>query len=118
MDSCEMQRKLCALLRESGEAKRYNETGIWLYRLKDFENAMKFMEKAHTLCPGDTDIMYNYASALYMMARWENCAEAFESLLLLEPENKQAREKLMHARYCLGQYMAGEACLNKAQKTE
>ncbi len=119
MDSCEaLQRKLNALLREPGEARHYNETGVWLFRLKDFENSLKYLEKACALCPDDTDILYNYASVLYMLAHWARCADALESLLKQEPENKKAWGYLAHACYCMGQYARAEACVKNAQTAE
>lgn len=119
MDSCEaLERKLDVLMREPGEARHYNETGVWLYRQKDFDNARKYLERAYALRPEDADILYNYASVLYALADWEGCAAVFERLLRLEPENKKVWEQLAYARYCMGDYASAEECIKKPLKTE
>jgi Flp pilus assembly protein TadD len=111
-----LERKLARLLSEPDNHEIYNDIGVILYALEDFENSRVYLQKAYELEPEDPYIMYNYASVLYSVFEWRQAAQILSKYLEQRPEDKEAAEKAADAWYMAGEYGFAAAYGNLAAK--
>jgi tetratricopeptide (TPR) repeat protein len=100
----ELNRKMGQLLKEPDNAKRYNAVGVLLYGVRDWDNAERFLGRAHALDPADIDILFNYAAVLYRRRDYQKAADLCREGLKIAPDDEALLEKLGDCCYMLGVY--------------
>lgn len=99
-----LKRKLDRLLSAPDDAGLYNDIGVLLYRLKDWENAENYLCRAYELLPSDPDILFDYAVILCRNRKWRKALPLFQLLLRDDPGCRKIIEKAGDACYHLGKY--------------
>ncbi|SDI30957.1 tetratricopeptide repeat protein [Alteribacillus bidgolensis] len=104
-----LQRKLDQLIKESNNPVLYNEIGVLLYQLNDWNNAEMYLQKACQLDSSDEDVLYNYAEILYKQSQWEKSISMYNAYLEIQPHDIEVMQKAGNSYYLIGDY-------EKAQK--
>lgn len=114
----DLERKLDQLLEEPGDARIFNEVGVLLYRVKDWENAEMYLQKAYELNPANPDILYDYALLLYLQSHWQKAVSIYQAYLELYPDDRGAMEKMGDCYYQLGEYEAAAEMYERFQQVQ
>ncbi|NJD02846.1 MAG: tetratricopeptide repeat protein [Ruminiclostridium sp.] len=112
----ELERGLESLMAEPGNPQFYNAVGALLYQMKDWRNAEMYFQKAYELSPADKDILYNYASLLYVQPQLEKAIPIYKACLELYPDDRDTAEKLGDSYYRLGDYGLAAEMYGRLQK--
>jgi len=79
--------------------------GQYLYRVKgDYRAALEAFEKAAEQQPGNTDFMFNIATTLRRIGKFDSAITAFEKALQLDPANAQAASDYLLTLWFNGDY--------------
>lgn len=100
----DLERKLDQLLEDPDDAQLFNDIGVLLYQVRDQKNAELYFQKAYELNPAKEDILYNYASLLYLQCHWQKAVTIYLNYLKLHPEDGKVAEKVGDCYYQLGEY--------------
>lgn len=103
-----LERKLDLLIQDSLNPYLYNEIGVILFQMKDWENAKKFFQRARELMPDNTDFLFNLGIVLYKQSEWELAKTTFQKYLQINPSDVQIIQKLGDTFYLLGEYEQAE----------
>ncbi|WP_278368045.1 tetratricopeptide repeat protein [Marinobacter salarius] len=79
-----------------GEARLIHLRGLINLKLKDYNAALKNLEQAAELAPGQWLFGYRYAVALYQMGQKDKAREVTASLLSRFPDNRRIRALISH----------------------
>lgn len=99
-----LNRKLDKLVKEPNNCEYYNDVGVILYQLKDFENCELYLKRAHQLAKTNREILYNYAIVLEKQFKLEKAAKMYESYLKLGRDDNHIAQKLEEIKYRLKDY--------------
>ncbi|HWY33462.1 MAG TPA: tetratricopeptide repeat protein, partial [Nitrosopumilaceae archaeon] len=72
-------------------AGAYMSQSIELGKKGKLDEAIKKMERASELCPGDPEVWYNIGGAAYTKKDYVKAKNAFEKCLQLNPNHEQAK---------------------------
>lgn len=100
----DLERKSDKMRRSPDDAKNYNDIGVILYQLKDWDNAEKYLCRAYELDPAYPDTQYNYGMLLYHRLKWREAISVFQVYLSSNPDDRKVREKTGDAYYHLEKY--------------
>ncbi len=114
----DLERKLDRLLKEPDNPQLFNEIGVFLYQLKDWKNAERYLKRACQLDGGDADILYHNALLLYLQSQWKKAAKVCEAYLEIHQDNREAIEKAGDSYYQLGEYEAAAKMYQRLQTEE
>ena len=114
----DLERKLDQLMKEPGDPALFNEIGVFLYQVKDWRNALRYLERACRLDGSDADILYNYALLLYLQRQWKKAAEICEAYLELQQDDEEMLKKAGDSYYQSGDYEAAARMYQRSQKEE
>lgn len=117
-NSEDIERKLDGLLKDPENPRLYNETGVFLYYAKDFENARHYLQKAYELCPQGIDILYNYVLLLTSQFEWQNAVGICQAYLEIDPNNPDIIRTAADLYYQMGEYGLAAEYLNQLMNIE
>lgn len=100
----DLERKLEQLWEKSDDTQLLNEIGVLLYQVKDWRNAEMYFQRAYELSPENRDILYNYASLLYLQPYYEKAVPIYKACLELCHDDGETMEKLGDSYYRMGEY--------------
>ena len=105
MESFEdFDRKLDRLMKEPTNSQLFNELGVLLYQAKDWKNSEEYFQRAYELNSSNKDILYNYASLLYLNSKLYEAISIYKYYLEHDPNDKEVIEKARDIYYQLGEY--------------
>ncbi|WMJ24050.1 tetratricopeptide repeat protein [Paludicola sp. MB14-C6] len=99
------------LIKEPNNAQYYNDVGVLLYQLKDFENAYQYLNKAYEHSPCNANILYHYALILETQNKLENALLLYKEYYKRYSNETFVIEKIQELSYRLGIYDTAQ--LNK-----
>lgn len=67
----------------------------------EFEQSLRVTDRALNAYPGDEDFMLQHASVLYSYEEYARSEEVYESIMVMHPSSKEARDGLDSARLML-----------------
>lgn len=70
-----------AIQLDSADASAYLNLGTVYYRLKEYKQALTYLTVARRLAPGSTDVLMNYADALFMNGMYDSAVANYSLLL-------------------------------------
>ncbi|MBS4025592.1 MAG: tetratricopeptide repeat protein [Clostridia bacterium] len=100
----DLERKLEQLLKEPGNPHLFNQIGVLLYEVEDWQSANVYFQRGYELSPQDQDILYNYAALLYQQAQWQQAIPIYQAYLEAQPEDKEVLQRVGDIYYLLGEY--------------
>lgn len=112
----DLERKLDQLLKEPTNPHFFNEIGVLLCRVKDWENAEMYFQRAYQLNTLNSDILYNYASFLYQRAQFQKAIPIYQAYLELHIDDKKVLQKMGDCYYLLGEYELAGKMYEQLQK--
>jgi len=104
----DLNRKLDRLMMQPDNADLYNAIGTILCRLKDWDNAERYLARAYALSPPDRDILCNYTVALYRKQKYGEAVSVCRMGLELAPQDPGFLQKLADIYYLQGAYEEAE----------
>lgn len=112
----DIERKLDKLLKEPNNPQLYNDIGVLLFQLGDYENSLLYQQRAYELDSLDRDILYNYALLLSKQSQYSKAVAIYEIYLQLFPNDSEVIEKAGDAFYVLGRYELAAKMYDSLQK--
>jgi len=107
-----LEKKLDSLLINPSNSQLYNEIGVLLYEISDFDKSQMYLEKAYHLCPKDKDVLYNYGLLLYHKLKLKEAKSIFKKYIKVEPNDIDVLEKMVDVYYRLDDYKMASKMLN------
>ena len=71
-------------------------TGFISIDLKEYAEAEKALERAHTLDPYSVSVLVNYGNLAYLQQKYDDAKIWWERALELDPQQQHARAGLEH----------------------
>jgi tetratricopeptide (TPR) repeat protein len=112
----DLERKLDQLLKEPNNSQLFNDIGVLLCQVKDLENAEIYLQKAYELNPSSKDILYNYATLLYLKLKWWEAISIYQAYSELDPNDTEVIEKIGDSYYQLCEYELAAKIYEKLKK--
>lgn len=106
-----LQRGLDKLLKDPENYQLYNEIGVVLYQMKDWDLAETYFRRAYRLNIGNIDVLYNYAVILHKQFKYDKAVSVYQEYLSLVEEDDNVRIKLGECFYLLGEYASAKKVL-------
>lgn len=112
----DLERKLDQLMKEPSNPLLFNQIGVLLYQIKDWKNSEKYLHKAYQLDPRNYDILYNYASLLYLQCKYQETIPILQAYLEDNRSDEAAIKKMGDCYYLMGYYNSAGKLYKELQK--
>lgn len=76
----------------------YNRIGIVLRKMKDYQNAESYYQRALNICVTDEYLYFNLGRLYFDWQKWPQAADAAQRSLAINPEFQEAGKLLAYAR--------------------
>ena len=97
-------RNVNKIIKDPSNPQLYNAVAVFLYKLDDFNNAKKYIERAYMLDGEDDNILYNYAMILYKSLNFRRAIDAIAEYNIKKREYTELLKILSDCYYNISQY--------------
>ncbi|WDV47440.1 hypothetical protein PV797_07115 [Clostridiaceae bacterium M8S5] len=106
------------LIMQPTNYRMFNDIGVILYQLRDYENSYRFINRAYELDKTNKTILYNYASILYECSKFKEAVEIYKECLNTNQSSTEIMQSIIDCYYILGKYELATKALYDLEKAK